>query len=806
MKKYFLLFVTTIVAWNFAFSQAEKIDSVLNLYSQNYQQEKTYLQFDKSVYNKGETIWYKAYLLAGSQLSGLSKNFYVDFIDNNGKLLKHSVTPIYQASAKGQFDIPADFRGTFIHVKAYTKWMLNFDSAFIYTKDIYVFQDKPDKPLVSATPVPESIKLTFFPEGGELTEGLNSRLAYLACNQAGKPEYVSGAISTEKGVFVDSFKTQYDGMGVMKIIPKPNETYLANWSDSKGKSYTTKLPFAQKNGINLFVQPLNKKAVVLISRTDNSDENSKTLHLVAQMNQQLVYRAKLSLANKSAGVAEIPTDDLNSGILQITVFNAQLIPVAERILFVNNHNHEFITDVAVQVKNLAKKGKNVLEIFSPDSVSTNLSLSVTDAGLTTENSDIISQLLLSSEIKGVINNPVYYFSSEEDSVKQHLDLVMLTHGWRKFNWNNAFSGNLPKLPYASDSDYLQIKGKAFIPGNVKIPEGQKLSIILQSKKDSTKQILLVPLSKNGEFFLKGAVFYDSMKVFYQFLGNKKLERECELKFDNGFAHPVLHDLSANYSSPYLWTYDDHTESQKAKLMAAKQAELQKLMKTATLEEVTVTAKVKTAKEVLDEKYATGLFTMGDAYQFDISNDLRARGMTNIFQYLQGLVPGLSITMNTTSGGYSLAWRGGTPEIFLDEMKPSNISDIQSMSMSEIAYIKVFRPPFFGSATGGNGAIAIYTRKASDQVPDDLYDGSLTLKYITGYSSFKQFYSPDYSGPANFAPDLRTTVYWKPYIILDAQSRKQTIEFYNNDYSKRLRVIVEGVNAEGKLTRTEKIIE
>ena len=106
---------------------AQEIDSVINIYNDQFQQEKLHLHFDKSVYNKDETIWFKAYLMAGNETSNLSKNFYADWYDAKGKLIAHTLFPVFGASAKGQFVVPENYTFSSLHVRAYTKWMLNFD-------------------------------------------------------------------------------------------------------------------------------------------------------------------------------------------------------------------------------------------------------------------------------------------------------------------------------------------------------------------------------------------------------------------------------------------------------------------------------------------------------------------------------------------------------------------------------------------------------------------------------------------------------------------------------------------------------
>ena len=127
-----LLFFAPIVV------PAQAIDSMLAVYKENFQQEKVHIHFDKDLYTKGETIWGKAYILAGEGLSDYSRNFYADFYDEAGQLIKHTVHPLFESSAKLQFDIPANYKGGRIRIKAYTRWMLNFDPAFIFTKDIHI--------------------------------------------------------------------------------------------------------------------------------------------------------------------------------------------------------------------------------------------------------------------------------------------------------------------------------------------------------------------------------------------------------------------------------------------------------------------------------------------------------------------------------------------------------------------------------------------------------------------------------------------------------------------------------------------
>lgn len=778
---------------------AQKIDSILNIYSDRFQQEKIHIHFDKSVYNNGETIWYKAYLMAGSDLSDYSKNFYVDWFDAGGKLLKHAMYPIFESSAQGQFSVPQNYQGQSLHLRAYTQWMLNYDSAFLYNKDILVSQDKPLKTEI-VTPV---TTLQFFPEGGDLLADIDTRVAFKAVSQLGKPVKLSGAIKDSKGAFIDSFSTEHDGMGSLSLHPQSNETYSASWKDEFGFTNTTSLPAIKNSGANLQVQPLTAKSLVLIKRTTEVDESLKILYIVASMNQHMVYKAKINLTSNNTSLAEIPTAFLPTGVLQITLFNANWLPVAERVVFVNNHQHEFDPEISAPVINMGKRQKNVIEVNVPDSVISNLSIAITDADLSADGDNtIISQLLLCGEIKGYVHNPAYYFSSSADSITQHLDLVMLTHGWRRYKWDDIVKGKLPYIKYPKETDFIQIKGKMYSGSSIRIAPDQKIIVFLQSK-DSSKQTLILPVKADGSFVQKGVVFFDTLKVYYQYIGDKKLADQSELVFQNGLLSQNRNLIDKNTVSPYLWALADSAQLAKMRFFAAEQLRLEKLAKTTTLADVIVRTKVKRAVDVLDEKYASGLFTGDAGYQFDILNDPRAQSAMDVFHYLQGMVAGLQI--NFSNGTPTLTWRGSSPDLFLDEMR-TEADVLNNMSMNDIAYIKVFRPPFFGAMGGGaGGAIAIYTRKGGDvkSAPGK----GLSFKFLEGYTAYKQFYSPDYSVPTgNFLPDLRTTLYWNPYILTDASTHKVRLEFYNNDVSKKMRVILEGMNADGKLARVVKLIQ
>lgn len=799
-KGLFFFFLILIIAGSFSGVQAQ-YDSVLNILDTRYPQEKLYLHFDKSYYNPGETIWFKSYIFSANTPSLISKTVYADLIDEKGNVIDRKIAPVVMSSAAASFDLPTNLSASTVYVRAYTDWMLNFDSSFLYTKAIPVLQEKP------ATPKKITPKnfLQFFPEGGDLVQDVESRVAFKATDIHGLPFNVSGDIVDGKGKSVTKFSSMHDGMGFFVIKPEAKEQYKAIWKDVTGKSQQTPLPAAKKDGYVLMITQDADAVKFLIMRPEGEVPADAAVTIVGQMQQQLVYMARANISKGPSVRGSIPVEKIPAGILQLTLFSSDKKPLAERIVFVNKQDYYFITDLNSPLKGFDKRKKNVIQVDVPDTIRTNLSISVTDAGVNPRldgEEDIFSNVLLTSDIKGYIHNPAYYFSNESDSVKNHLDLVMMTNGWRRFKWTDALAGKFPDTPH-QPSDYVVLNGKINGLNKTEL-QNKELTAILEMNK--RQEFLNIPVGSDGTFSVAGLLFFDTAKIYYQFNNDKDKILTSRANIDikstlNKIPLAGRTDTNLVYRSvlPPKDVWADNIA-----LSGKNQAVIDARRKVETLASVTVTAKQKSKKQLLDEQYATGLFSGGDAYTFDLSEDLAAQGALSVLNYLQGRVAGLQIT--GVGQQAQMSWRGGVPSLFLNEMS-SDLSMVQNLNMADIAYIKVFRPPFFGAQGGGSGgAIAVYTKKGVNAFNSDVK--GLDFAKIPGYNSAKEFYSPDYSkyDERNTDADYRPTLYWNPFILTDKSSRRQLFTFYNNDVTRRFRVVIEGCDEQGRLTRIEKIFE
>ena len=798
-KHFLLLFILTI--FFLVKSQAQVFDSLLNIYEEQFPHEKIHIHFDRTMYNTGETIFYKLYILSGMEWTNLSKNVYVNWYDGNGNYIKQTAAPLFQSSAKGSFEIPSNYKGDFLRVRAYTRWMLNDDSVFLYEKNIPINDGIISKPKTNTT---LKTRVDVFPEGGNFVEGLLNKLAFKATNNFGTPVFIKGFLVNDKNKVLDTLKVLHDGMGVFTLRPSAGEKYYLNWTDENGQKGTSPIMAASKEGVILKLSMDNEKAFVQVERTMNVAANNKHMRLIVHQNQHIIYNVEFKGEERQVQKAGLPIDELPTGVVQFSLFSYDWQPIAERIILVNNRLHEYNANLNVGIANINKRGKNVLEITVKDTAASNMSIAITDASIVMpEQQTIYSDFLLSSEIKGKVYNPAYYFSSDADSVAAHLDLVMLTNGWRRFDWAKIKAGVLPTLIYPRETELMKLTGKLYGGTNVKSSDNLQLNLIIHGK-DSSNKMLFLPINKDGNFEDKSIFYYDTSRIYYSLNGKSKSDNQTVVRFENGLLKQDFKNLQADLGGFQNYTTDSLARA-KLNLFLIEQEKQRKLLASITLAEVVVKTRVKSPVQLLEEKYARGLFAGGDGTSFDLSSEGSAIGAIDVLTYLQAKVAGLNISIAGAQA--SATWRGSNTDFYVNEFI-TPISQVQNMNIADIDYIKAIRPPFFGSSSGGSGgAIAIYTKRGGANKGSNANSKGMENMVLGGYSVFKEFFNPDYDKPtASFETDNRSTLYWNPYVLTNKRSSRVRIEFYNNDISKKLQIVLEGMNADGKLARVVKYIE
>lgn len=808
MRKYTCpLLLTWFATMVVTAGSSQRLDSMLAV-SARLPSEKIHIHFDRGIYNRGETVWYKIYLLHNNNDSAqTSKNVYLEWYDAEGKMISHVTAPLILSSAQGSFDIPGNYKGGSLQARAYTRWMLNDDPAFAIQRELVIQSGNSKK----AEPVFNKTTVETFPEGGFLVQGLFSRVAFKAVNQYGNPVLIKGVLADESNNTIDSLNVQHDGMGSFFFIPLSGKTYKLNWTDENGQVGSTPVPVAKTEGAVLAVKAAEGKAMFQVQRTDHVPEQFKKMVLLVHMDQVVLYRVSMNAEEKTVLNSEIPVSQLPTGLVQFTLFSSDWIPVAERVVFINNRTHAFDVNVSAPLVNTSGKGKNAIEIAVPDTLFTNMSLSVTDAAVAPfDQHSIFSDVLLSSEIKGKVYNPGYYFADNSEQEAEDLDLVMLIHAWRRYDWEKIRTNTRPAPKYPAETEYMKMKG--VVQGIKNVDSSVVVNMIILGK-DSSNRLVSVPVAKDGSFE-HPVVFFDTAKVFYTFNDNKWVPKNAKLEIDNDLMKPVNAGIRLANGAPFIT--NDNLAKQKLDAFWAQQELLRKKMAEATLKEVTVYTRPKTKEELLSDKYSTGFFKLGRAYIYDLTDQTKAIVVRNVLEYLQAKIPGLHIVGGGNTMGeasYGVVWRGyvapyDSPDYFINEM-PVDQQQFNALPMVDIAMIKAYPPIFmFSPGRGRGGAIVAYTKMGGDEKIIQPYEKpGMENTALAGYSKYKEFYVPNYEQKKDefSKPDNRTTLYWNPYLMTNKNLQTRRIEFFNNDFTRTFRVVLEGVNAAGKMVRVVKTV-
>ncbi len=803
---FFTLFICLI-------NRAQKPEQLLNKWSERSPIEKAYLHLDQDNYIAGETAWFKAYLYSDYQPGTISTSLYTELVNDTGRVICRTILPVLSGTAHGQFELPDSLTTGSYLIRAYSPTMLNQDAAFIYNRNIFIYGKKNK----IAEPVTQEkvIRLEFFPEGGNLITGFSNSVAFKSTRENGLPAAAKGNILNEKNVIAGSFSSYHDGMGMFEFIPASNEKYYAVID---GDATATKyyLPEQTQKGIALTIIP-HPQGFFFELKQLKDDPAFQVAYMIGQMQHHIVFKQEFKTFNEEIqGV--INTQKLHSGILQITFFNKDDQPLAERLCFVNNMEYIQQGEVIADTINFLAKGRNRFSIQLKDTVQGSFSVSITDAAydlLPAKEENIFSSLLLTADLKGYVHRPAFYFSGDNDSIKMALDLVMMTNGWRRFKWSEL-SAKASQPDAYKDPAYITLAGKATLR-DTKKPFAEKPLLLMLITADSIRRIQMISTDKYGNFTLDSMLFFGRSRLFFSDIRGKKNQYiDVRLSADS---LTKLFSLPSVGVQPFMFAKAAAiTNGSKIDLAYDAIMNAKGLM----LEGVTIKAKKKSPIEELEAKYTSGIFSSEDNKTIDLVNTKETETYPNIFDYLQSRVPGLSVVApnyeSSSMGdmpGYRLFYRqaanssvssmGAIPMIlYLNEIE-TDADVIATLPADKIAMVKLFSH-FAGAAGGGaGGVLAIYTKKGSDLA--DVMQYTADIAKYNGYSVVKEFYAPDYTvdKSARVQTDNRITLDWRPNIILNNVNPRIPVTFYNNDRTKIFRIVVEGMTQYGKMISIEKII-
>lgn len=855
--------------------------------------EKVFLHFDKPYYALGDTLWVKAYVTTDLHIpSVLSKIVYIDFINDQHIMMAQLKLQLINGVANSYLPLPATYfkRGNY-HIRAYTRWMRNFDDAYFFNKTIsigsteanqvlpkisfknditdkiskvdasVVYKDQDGKPyankkvswkvvtsdddniskgkgetdangkleiafstdkssaLATANIVTDlelddkkivsktfpfqttapGIDFQFFPEGGYLINGIRSRVAIKAVKPDGLSIESKGTITDDAGNVVANFSSQHLGMGVFAIQPESGKTYKANITYADGSQDHLDLPTPRSEGINLSLNNTNPDTLyvkIAVNDLYLQKNHNKGFYVIAQSNDIICYAAKTPLTGPVFAAA-IPKSKFPTGILQVTLFSSKCSPLSERLAFIR---HDDLLNLAMTPNHpsYSRREKVTMTVSAKSKTApaeANLSVSVVDENLVPYSDDdettILSNLLLTSDLRGYIEKPNYYFNHPNDNTNADLDLLMLTQGYRRFSYRNIVSDKIPPLTLLPEQG-IEISGT--LRTNTGIPVSKGIVRLQIPDKNYSTQ---TTTDMSGNYRFSNLIIADTSKVSMSARDNPN-GTNMVLTVDNILAPPTSQYINPTGAVTNIdSTLHDYLQNAKKQQNA--------LSQTRSLQEVVIKAKAPETK-VSHTDYPTlaGLSLMADR---TISGDV-FKGCPVFAQCPNVSALGLTYDNNNLylTRDYNSGNKSTPVAIYVSGMAV-DYAYLSNVNADMVESVEIFLNDGYSGinkGTGTKGVLEVNMKKmpkgekiSKDQLMDMLPKPYQAEIIPGGYNATRQFYMPKYTNPGIAGVDLRSTIYWNPSVVTD-KTGVTTFDYYNADGAGTYRVIIQGIDKDGNI--------
>ncbi|GAB3876543.1 hypothetical protein GCM10028824_34280 [Hymenobacter segetis] len=775
-------------------------------------QEKVYLHLDRPVYGTGETIWFSAYVVDASahRLDSLNQVLHVDLLSPERQVVARRTLRLQGGRASGDLVISDTLAvGTYV-LRAYTNWMRNAGDEFVYSRRLSVWPASPigpQEPRTAAAPTSAFARaraaaaarpdVQFMPEGGYLVEGLPAVVACKAVDASGRGLDVRGQILNEKNaVVVSAFSSRHAGMGRFAFVPGTGQRYHAHLTLPDGSTADYPLPAVQPSGYTLHVVDGGENFLVEARyRGTGGAPAPGPVQLMTQVRGVVAYPGPRTFTGDAPAAWRMPKKNYPNGIVHFTLFDAQGTPQCERLAFAQNGMAGLRISITPDQPSYGPHAPVQLAVRVTDAagqpVAANFSLGVSDAGLSALDPNaetIASNLLLTSDLAGYVENPGYYFRSPTAGTALALDDLLLTQGWRRFVWKQVLAGQPPVVRFGPEHDITLVGQVLSEHGNRPVPNSQLT--FLQTRP--AKNVTTATTDATGRFSFVGFPVVDTALI--------TLQARRSQGGTNVIIRPDAGPDVPAQTLPQLPSLAAAPAGVAAFVRRSRQAQAadldlhpEKAIRNINLSNVAVTAK--RVKVPADDPRRLYGATGGTVVDFtDIPS---AQSGLSVLQLLQGRVAGLTITGNPPD--MSVQIRGsGTPLFILDGMKV-DLDLISTMPATNVESVEVFKGAEAAIFGGSGGAIAIYTKrgdpnyKGNDKAPAP----GIAIVKMAGFAEAREFYQPRYNALLTNPPaDPRTsTLYWNPLVRTNAKGEAD-LHFFTADGSGTFQAAAEGLSLNG----------
>ncbi len=436
----------------------------LQAYEHMLPHQKAYMHTDKNSYLAGERIWFQAFVVALSnhQPDERQTNLHVELLSLDGDFVNVSLLPLEHGLAYGDIHIPDSIHEGSYVLRAFTDLMKNFDETFYFEKELTI-RNPGEENYISRRERRSSrnfndnleekrneFQFGLFPEGGNLVAGTENRVAFKAANGLGRGVKAQGHLMDDKNTVVLSFETRHDGMGSFTFTPEHGSVYHAVVEFENGDDYTCLLPDLQDQGYVLRVDRRGENIHLQVTASLITTALPGDIAILAHTRGRVHFFQEANM-DQAFFETSIPVSELPDGISHITFFDSNG-PVAERLIFLNEKG--FI-EPSVEIN-----GDEVaIHTQAGAGFRTSLSLAVLEphGSAPERRGNIATYLMLTSDLQGDIYNPGFYFE-DEPAAAEAADLLMMTHGWRRFDWEDIMKRRFPEVTY-EEAEGLVVQGK-----------------------------------------------------------------------------------------------------------------------------------------------------------------------------------------------------------------------------------------------------------------------------------------------------------------------------------------------------------
>ncbi len=782
-----LFFYTLFFLFTFSVIQAQEKEKVtaekaLSNYFET-PREAIYLHLNKSTYVLGENIWFKGYIYDQKQGKSFKEtaNIYVGVYDSKGNQIKENLYRGVDGFTQGNIAVDSAFISGDYYIKASTNWMKNFTENNTYVQKIQIINKKVTVPKINKL----AYDLQVFVEGGHLVNGIKNSIALKLTNQNGLGESFKQAFLLDgSGKVLLDFKGNIFGMSRFFFMPDITNSYRVKVILNNGKELITPLSKVVDKGVVLNVHNHNPDQVLIALRTNEATlKDIKLKEYKLLIHKDGVSKTTIVSFDKNKKEVIIPLNrkDVFKGVNTVTVFDENETPLLERLFF-NNHDIDF-PKAAISLSQI--KGDSItvnVNIASNASVTKNISITILPENTRAYNhsDNISSNFLLSPYVKGYVENPAYFFRNINRNKENDLDLLLLTQGWSRYEWNSIFKGPPTE--------------------NFEFENGLTLNGIFKERNLDQFKVLHISSSRNNQ-----ASFLEVQEPNFEIPALfPETDEKIKLTLVRKRGRAVVPKVSANFNVKNRFDklntkYFGYPTSYYEPLPNSDYELSEDII---YLDEVELTETTKKIRKPNFNSLNNVKVTAEIAQKYpQFSNLIRSRGFT--------VVEGVgTLFLRSNRGVVSLGGAVQTPLIILNGAiiggnVEGNLFDILGeLQTAEIDRIEIIRNGATYGSRGSNGVIKIWTRKNIL----DFSNGSSTPPFFVNvkntFQPTKKFYTPKYNYK-NPIFEYTGAIHWTPELILNGNG---TASFkIPNTGIKNISFYIEGLGEDGTLISSKKTI-